>query len=62
MLKAADPVYKLLGSEGLAAGAKPEMNKLIKSPLGYFIRPGKHAMSRRDWQAYLDFADAHFKP
>jgi hypothetical protein len=58
---AASPVYRLLGSEGLAAGAKPEMNKLIDSRLGYFIRPGKHAMTRVDWEAFLDYADKHLK-
>jgi hypothetical protein len=61
MLEAASPVYKLLGVEGLAPGAKPEMNKLIDSPLGYFIRPGKHSMTRADWQVFLDYADKQMK-
>jgi dienelactone hydrolase len=61
MLEAADPVYRLLGAEGLAGGARPEMNKLIDSRLGYFIRTGKHAMTRADWQVFLDYADKHLK-
>lgn len=61
LLKAATPVYQLYGSEGLAPGAKLEMNKLIDSPLGYFIRPGKHAMTRPDWEIFLTYADKHLK-
>jgi hypothetical protein len=61
MLEAASPVYRLLGVEGLAEGAKPQMSKLIDSRLGYFIRPGKHAMTRVDWEAFLDYADKHLK-
>jgi hypothetical protein len=57
MLKLATPVYRLLGSQGLADGASPEVNKLIDSPLGYFIRPGKHAMSRADWDVFLTYCD-----
>jgi hypothetical protein len=57
MLQAATPVYQLLGAEGLAAGAKPEVGKLIDSRLGYYLREGKHSMSRPDWEAFLDFAD-----
>ena len=59
MLKAADPVYRFLGVDGLAEDAKPEMGKLIDSRLGYFIRPGKHSMSSEDWTVFLDFADRH---
>ena len=38
----------------------PEPNKLIDSRLGYFIRPGKHSMTKVDWEAFLAFADKHF--
>jgi hypothetical protein len=33
----------------------------VKSRLGYFLRDGKHSMSREDWQVFLDYADAHLK-
>lgn len=59
MLKAATPVYELLGTEGLQADEEPPHNKLIASRLGYFIRPGEHSMTRDDWQVFLDFADEH---
>src|SRR5262249_34196900 len=60
MLKAADPVYRLVGTGGLAAKTMPEPGKLIDSTLGYYIRPGKHSMTREDWKVFLDFADKHF--
>lgn len=60
MLKAADPVYKLLGSEGLTTREMPATERLIDSTLGYYIRPGKHSMTKEDWKIFLDFADKHF--
>jgi hypothetical protein len=61
LLKAASPVYELLGAQGIAAGAKPEMNKLLDSRLGYFIRPGRHAMTRPDWEIFLSYCDKYLK-
>ena len=60
VLKAADPVYRFLGVEGLEAAEMPPPGKLVASCLGYFIRPGKHSMTAEDWRAFLDFADRHF--
>ncbi len=60
VLKAAEPVYKLLGAGGLDAKEMPEPGKLIDSTLGYYIRPGKHSMTKDDWKVFLDFADKHF--
>lgn len=57
MLKAADPVYKLVAGEGLGATQMPEISKLLPSRLGYYIRPGKHSMTREDWAVWLDYAD-----
>jgi dienelactone hydrolase len=59
MLQAAGAAYRLCGAEGLAAAHPPEINQLIDSNLGYFIRPGKHSMTRGDWKFFLDFADKH---
>ncbi|MGL4554122.1 MAG: ThuA domain-containing protein, partial [Gemmataceae bacterium] len=59
VLVAADPVYRKLGVEGLARKTRPPEGKLSAGRLGYFIRAGKHSMTRADWAAYLDFADAH---
>jgi dienelactone hydrolase len=60
VLKAAEPVYKLLGAGGLAAKEMPEPGQLIDSTLGYYIRPGTHSMTKDDWKVFLDYADKHF--
>jgi hypothetical protein len=62
VLRGAEPVYQLLEAGGLDAAKMPEPGKLVASKLGYYIRPGKHSMTRDDWRVFLDFADAHFKP
>jgi hypothetical protein len=59
VLKAADPVYRLLGAGGLDADIMPDPGKLVDSRLGYHIRPGKHAMTAGDWKVFLDYADKH---
>jgi hypothetical protein len=58
--KAAEPVYRLLGKDGLALDEwpKPTENSLVKSTIGYRYRPGPHDVLPSDWEAYLDFADA----
>jgi hypothetical protein len=62
VLKAATPVYKLLGARGLEADKMPEPDSaLIDSRLGYWIRSGKHAMTPADWKVYMDFADKWLK-
>ncbi|MDB6023228.1 MAG: hypothetical protein JWQ04_3085 [Pedosphaera sp.] len=57
MLQSADPVYRLLGARGLDEKQMPASNQLVGDQLGYFIRPGKHSMTKLDWQKFLDFAD-----
>jgi len=61
VLRAANPVYKLLESEGILADKFPEENKLLDSRLGYWVRPGKHAMTPADWKVFMDFADKWLK-
>ena len=61
VLKAADPVYRLLGVEGLKVKSMPEPGKLIDSKLGYYIRPGKHSMTPHDWKIFADYADKQLR-
>ncbi|MDB5313192.1 MAG: acetylxylan esterase [Gemmataceae bacterium] len=62
VLKAANPAYQLFGVEGVTAEAAPGPGgTLLDSRLGYWIRPGKHAMSPADWKTYMDFADKWLK-
>ncbi|MGO8697602.1 MAG: alpha/beta hydrolase family protein [Limisphaerales bacterium] len=61
MLRSADKVYRFLGVEGLSSTIMPGLNTLVDGNLGYFIRPGKHSMTKLDWGYFLDFADKHLK-
>jgi hypothetical protein len=59
MLRAAEPVYRLLGVKGLGVPKMPPVNKLVGDRLAYYIRPGKHSMTKGDWKVFLEFADRH---
>jgi hypothetical protein len=59
-LRAAAPVYQLLGTGDFTAAAVPPDGTLIDGTLGFFIRPGAHSLRPEDWKAFMDFADKHF--
>lgn len=59
--RAAEPVYKLLGKEGLDTDAFPPLDHAIMHDIGFSCHTGKHDILPEDWDRFLDFADMHLK-
>lgn len=60
----ADPVYRMLGTDGMGGDAPPQKMPAPNSPvsagtIGYHLRDGQHDITPWDWQQYLEFADRH---
>ena len=58
VLRAATPVYEMLGVDGLAVGGFPADDRLVGSRLGFRVRAGGHDLTAGDWSTWLDHADA----
>lgn len=54
----AEPVYRLLGSEGLGRQVMPPLDTPVHGDrMAYHIRTGGHNLTPYDWQRFMDFAD-----
>lgn len=60
--KAAEPVFRLLGAEGLPTDVQPPVDSSVQGGIGYHVRSGRHDVTDYDWQQYLHFADRHLRP
>ncbi len=62
VLLGARSVYQLLGVDAMESVSYPPIGQVVTSPLGFFRREGVHSVTPEDWQAFLAFADRHFRP
>jgi hypothetical protein len=53
----ADPVYRLLGVQGLGTSEMPPVDHPVGNAVRYHVRSGPHDVRPYDWEQYLDFAD-----
>lgn len=57
----AGPVYRLFDLRGLETSTwPPPVDKSIGDSIGYHLRTGDHAITKFDWEQYLNFADRQF--
>ncbi len=57
VLRAAAPVYRLLGAGDFTTQELPPDGEVPRGVLGYSLRPSGHSLLREDWKLFLDFAD-----
>lgn len=51
----ADPIYELLGADGLEQDTLTRLN--LAAEIGFYSRPGRHGVTTRDWDTFLDWLD-----
>jgi hypothetical protein len=57
---AAEPVYRLLGKQGLGTDQMPPAEQPIMHTIGYHMHAGGHGATPYDWKQYLKFMKLHF--
>jgi hypothetical protein len=58
----ADPVYRLLRTQGLGVAEMPAVDRSVGHRVRYHVRTGKHDLTAWDWEQYLAFAESQFRP
>lgn len=53
----ADPVYRLLGTSGIAVRELPAPGGASAGAIGHHLRAGPHELTAWDWDRFLEFAD-----
>jgi hypothetical protein len=56
---AAEPVYRLLGKEGLGTKQIPSAGQAILHTVGYYMHSGGHGTRPSDWDVFLKFMQMH---
>jgi hypothetical protein len=60
--KEAEKVYELYKLQSSLPDQPPSVNRpVVKPPLAYHIREGKHDLTAYDWAQFVRMADLHFK-
>ena len=59
---AAEPVYRLLGKQGLGTDQLPPAGQPILHDIGYLMHAGGHGTVPSDWDVFLRFMEMHFQP
>jgi hypothetical protein len=59
---AAEPVYKLLGKQGLGTDQWPAAGTPLLHDISYFMHAGGHGPLPSDFGVFLDFMEMHFRP
>jgi hypothetical protein len=60
--RAADPVYRLLGKQGLETDQMPPAGTPILHTIGYYMHAGGHGTVPSDWDQYMAFLKMHLMP
>lgn len=59
---AAEPVFRLLGAEGLGTTIMPPAGEKILHTIGYVMHEGGHGPAPADWPIFLEFTKMHLLP
>jgi hypothetical protein len=60
--QAAEPVYTLLGKQGLETDQWPMAGTAVMHTLGYYMHSGGHGTLPADWKVFLSFLQMQLKP